>query len=165
MGSFDYTCECRRKKRPTCNHVGQQGNDAEVVIEVPFKNGMLTHLVGYYEGYGYVTIDLGSKEYYFYLTENQELFKDWLERKDEEERSRCFVATKIWTYREEASDEENSDCDGDHKAPAKRECFNGTVGAFTQSVMESCKRADENLGLTSDNDKYLIEIKHNDKKK
>ena len=45
MGCFDYECGCGGE---SCEHVGGQLNNSEVIIEVPLSDGTVLYLKGEY---------------------------------------------------------------------------------------------------------------------
>lgn len=150
MGCFDYTCECINNGRNTCYHTGQQYQDANVIIQIPLNDGTNVHIKGYYEEYGYVSVKLNDVYYEFYLKEFEQYFKGWVCDKYEKERSKYFLATKCWTYREE---------DNGEGCKIRRECFKGQPNKFTSEMLSKCIRIDKDMNLPSDKERLVEEIK------
>lgn len=160
MGCFDYTCECQKRKRPTCGHRGGQHQESFVIVEVPLNNGTIVHIKGLYEEYGYVSVDLDKTEYRFYLNEFKDFFEGWMEYTSEKHRSTCFLASRCWTY-EEDFDEEYDD-EEDEKDIYKRYCSRNDgvdeIVTLTKEIVAKCFRIDKDMKLLTDTDRYEKEI-------
>lgn len=148
MGCFDYECGCGGE---SCEHVGGQLNNSEVIIEVPLSDGTVVYLKGEYEQYGYVTIKIAGQpdtEYKFYLKEFEEYFDGWFDREPEEELNKCFLANKAWTRSETTCvlDRFGDETEG----YVKRRCFyesdvgDNPLTNVDQNLLSKCTLADHN---------------------
>lgn len=156
MGCFDYECECGGK---TCDHVGGQLYDSTVVIEVPLSDGTNVYLEGYYEQYGYVTVE----GYQFYPEQFQEYFEDWLE--DEKHPEKIFLAKRVWTVRETVH-KYIEDSDGDEHEIRKlvhRKCFRRDIDVNLSELdpMNVSKyiRADKDIDLDAKRKQRIEKLK------
>lgn len=129
MGCFDYKCECAGK---SCNHVGGQLDESEVIIEVPLSDGTVVYLKGDYQEYGYVQVN----EEDFYLKEFEEYFEFWSENDQG-----FLLANKVWTYGEHTVVEDQfGDEVGGHVV---RKCFNDSnkiLTNLTPQIYDMCMR-------------------------
>ena len=92
MGCFDYECECGGRK---CIYQGgQDGGDCDVIIEVPLNDGTVVYIKGRYESYGSVHVG----KYQFYPEQFSDFFEGWLSHESDHERSKIFLAKRIWTF-------------------------------------------------------------------
>lgn len=159
MGCFDYTCECQKRRLPTCSHTGGQYQDAFVIIEVPLNNGKFAYIKGLYEEYGYVTVDLGKTEYRFYLNEFKNFFRDWIQSDSEKERSTYFLASRCWTYQEDYDPDFDG---GEEKNTYKRYCSRNDgvdeIDTLTEEIVAKCIRIDKDMKFPTDKDRYEKEI-------
>jgi hypothetical protein len=157
MGCFDYECACCGK---SCEHVGGQHQPSKVYIEVPLNDGTTVYLVGNYEEYGYVVVNLQTPKgvhYKFYLKEFEEFFDGWFDDESELELRKTFLANKAWTKSELTTviDEYGY---GTRGCMVERGCFHNTdkkeVSPFTMDMLGKCIRADS---LCLDRQKKRIE--------
>lgn len=156
MGCFDYECECGGK---TCDHVGGQLHDSNVVIEVPLTDGTTVYLEGHYEQYGYVTVE----GYQFYLEQFRDYFEGWFG--DEAHPEKIFLAKRVWTLNEtvykylEDSDGEGYEVD----KFVHRKCFRRDIDVNLSELdpMDVSKyvRADKGLDLEAKRKKKLANLK------
>jgi hypothetical protein len=142
MGCFDYECECHGK---TCNHVGSQLYNSNVVIEVPLSDHTVVYLKGQYDEYGYVKVG----EYTFYLEQFQEYFEGWLDDEQETDREKIFLATRVWTLNETIYT--TTDDGKDVPTHVHRKCYTGDARALAETIspatLSKCIRIDMKIDL------------------
>jgi hypothetical protein len=147
MGCFDYVCECGGE---TCDHIGGQLHDSNVVIEVPLSDGTIVYLEGYYEQYGYVAVE----GYHFYLEQFREFFEGWLENENPERLSKIFLAKRIWTLNEQQPG---------YSYVEYRDCFEHDIGRtvsdFDQKNLSKYIRADKGIDLTAKRKEKIDQLK------
>ncbi len=158
MGCFDYTCsKCNGK---TCYHNGGQNRSSYVVIKVPLQDGTTVYLEGYYEEYGYVTIELDNESYEFYPIQFKKYFKDWLRNT---ERSKKFLCHDIYTLKEERyvsemNDDVEIEDDNEQKTMVIIGCNPKSAVTFTSDILKKCIRADKDIGLPSEEEELAAQI-------
>lgn len=144
MGCFDYECSCGGE---TCEHVGGQLHDSNVVIEVPLSDGTNVYLEGHYEQYGYVTVG----DYQFYPEQFREYFEGWFEDEDPKNLDKNFLANRIWTLNETVYKYIVDEDDDEHDVQkfVRRTCFDRDVNVSKLDPSDLSKyiRADKGVDL------------------
>lgn len=156
MGCFDYECECGGK---TCDHVGGQLHDSNVVIEVPLSDGTTVFLEGHYEQYGYVTVE----GYQFYLEQFRDFFEGWLEYEKNPEK--IFLAKRVWTLNETVYKYIYDEDDDQHeiKKFVHRKCFRRDIDVNLSELdptnLSKYIRVDKDYDLVAKRKKKIAELK------
>lgn len=156
MGCFDYECECGGK---TCDHVGGQLRDSNVVIEVPLSDGTTVFLEGHYEQYGYVDVE----GYQFYLEQFRDFFEGWLEYEKNPEK--IFLAKRVWTLNETVYKYIYDEDDDQHeiKKFVNRKCFRRDIDVNLSELdptnVSKYIRVDKDYDLVAKRKKKIDELK------
>jgi len=146
MGCFDYECACGGS---TCEFKGGQGGgNADVVIEVPLKDGTIIYIEGVYESYGAVRVG----GYAFYPQQFEDYFVGWLEDEKDAARANIFRSNRIWTR--EAIDRDTDS----YEYTYTRECYTGEISEFTTALARKCIRADDGLIIQSEDERRVARI-------
>lgn len=149
MGVFDYECECGATK---CIFAGgQDGGNSTVIIEVPLNDGTTIFVRGTYEMYGSVHKGI----YQFYPEQFSDFFESWLERESDDERSKIFLAKRIWTLSYHEYDETGQRI---RKFPKCHPDDLVITTSLDESLIKRCIRADAELNIPTDAEKKAKEI-------
>lgn len=158
MGCFDYECECGGE---TCEHVGEQLHDSNVVIEVPLSDGTNVYLEGHYEQYGYVTVG----DYQFYPEQFRDYFEGWFEDEKLETLNKNFLAKRIWTLNETVYKYITDGDDDEHEVQkfVHRKCFRRDIDVnlseFDSTDLSKYIRADKGIDLDKKRKQRIEKLK------
>lgn len=129
MGVFDYECGCNGK---TCVFKGgQDGGNANVIIEISLNDDTSVFAEGMYDSYGSVTVG----EYTFLLRQFEDYFEDWYESEYKNLEDKVLLAKEIWTtsYYKSVS-------------LRKSKCFPGyPISKLTDEIISKCIRVYPNI--------------------